>query len=1112
MTTHSSQPALDERYPSPDTGSRSARTPLQEGDPRRIGRYRLTARLGTGGMGVVYLGVAEDGRLVAVKIIRPELADDPQFQARFGREAAALARVRGERVVRVIEAGTDTNGPFLVTEYAAGPLLATSVKSTGPFPAGRLSALAAGLAEALADIHMAGVVHRDLKPSNVILTSRGPKVIDFGIAQVLDSVSLTRTGVTIGSVGYMAPEQFTGQAGPAADIFAWAVTVAYAASGQPPFGTGQTDAVVYRILHVQPDLHAVPATLRPVVQAALAKEPGDRPAAHEILDQLTARLPAPAGSAAMPTVLAPLPVAPAPLITKAPQGPAPLPVAPAPLITEAPQGPARGPRRTRRLARIAIPAAGLAVITALALVALAGRHPQQAGPAGRPGTSLSQPPAAGPFGLYPGQQDRGVFQKISRMTAYGSTIVTTGTEVSDGVVRQQFFFSADGGRSWQLAPVRAASGGQPPLGYQATRVAGGPRGWAAIATGAPGSLWISPNGRSWTLAATHGLPTQPGDGIWVLTATAQGFLAAGQGAGGQAVIWTSPDGITWQRMTAAPLGLIAQGRTLASVSWAASFGDATVISGQYADGQYGTWLSTDGGSAWTPVTIPVTGGAEGTISGLAADGSGLIAVRPGPAADAIVYFSPNGLAWHYAATVGASGGLRPADVRGSAYGFAVTGADAAGNYVAYSSTAPAANSSTGPAASWLPTTSLGPVASYQSHPSATVGADGTVIVAGSTAASRVSQQAVLLQATAAGAVRPVPLARIPGAVVPELKVNSLAAAGGQQVAVGSADGYPAIWHRVGAGPWRLVSSPSLAASAGLSALTSVTHGADGWLAVGVPGPVVLTSANGTTWQPAAGSIAKDLAGVGALSAAAGPGGYVITGKEVEADGSCEAYLFHSADLSSWTRGHDVNDTGGSSQVLAVAADGTGFVSVGSHNDQPALWTTTNGISWTTILLPRPPGATGVLQQIAVNRRRVVAVGVQTSANAITPLVATSPNGGATFAPVAITPLAATSADGGATFAPVAFGVPGADLTVTALAADAAGFTAAIQSGAPGQQSVTPWTSATGTSWTPAPLIGLPAGGSDQLTALVPAGPQVTAIASAATLLSQRLVVLTLPAR
>ena len=1081
MIRHSSQVALDERYLSPDTGSRFARTPLREGDPRWIGRYRLTARLGAGGMGVVYLGVAEDGRLVAVKVIRPELADNSEFRARFGREVAVLARVRGERIVRVIEAGADTNGPFLVTEYAAGPSLTASVEATGPFGPEGLFALAAGLAEALADIHAAGVVHRDLKPSNVILAADGPKVIDFGIARVLDSVSLTRTGMTIGSVGYTAPEQVTGQAGPAADIFAWAVTVAYAASGQPPFGTGATDAVMYRILHGQPDLGAVPAALRPVMEAALAKEPGDRPAAHEILNQLTAWPPAPASPPVAPAVCprqrSRRPRRPCrPRRSRRPRSARP----PA-------ERPERGPRLTRRQARIGIPAALLAGITALALVVLAGRHPQdsqEAGPAGERGTSLSRTLAAGPFGLYPGQQDRGVFQTIGRMTAYGSTIVTTGTQVSDGVVRQQFFVSADGGRSWQLAPVRAVSGGQPALGYQATRVAGGPRGWAAIATGAPGALWTSPNGRSWTLAATHGLPTQPGDSIWVLTSTAQGFLAAGQGTAGQAVIWTSPDGVTWQRMTAAPLGLTAQGRTLASVSWAASAGNATVISGQYADGQYGTWLSTDGGSAWTPVTVPVTGGAEGTVSGLAADSSGLIAVRPGRADDAIAYFSPNGLTWQYAATLGAAGGFRPGAVRGSADGFAVTGIDAAGNYVAYSST--------GSAASWLPTTSLGPVASYQSAPAATVGAGGTVTVAGSTAASRVSQQAVLLQATTA-AVRLVPLARIPGAVVPELKVNSLAVAGGQQVAVGSADGYPAIWHRAAGGRWRLVSSPSLAASSGLSALTSVTHGTDGWLAVGVPGPVVLTSANGTTWQPAAGSIARDLSGVVGLSAAAGPGGYVIVGKEVDPDGSCEAYVWHSADLASWTRAHDVNDTSGSSQVLAVAADGTGFVSVGSHNGQPALWTTTNGTSWTTIVLPLPAGATGVLQQIAVNGGRVVAAGVQTSADAISPL-------------------AAVSADGGATFAPVSFGVPGTDLAVTALTADAGGFTAAVQSGAPGQQAVTAWTSAAGTSWTPGPVSGLPAGGSDQLTALVPAGPRVTAIASAATLLSQRPAVLTLPAR
>ena len=180
--------------------------------------------------------------------------------------------------------------PFLVTEYAAGPTLAGYVESAGPLDAGMQLGLAAGLAEALAAIHGAGVVHRDLKPGNVILAADGPKVIDFGIAQMLDSAALTQTGMTIGTTGYMAPEQVTGQAGPAADVFGWAVTLAFAASGQPPFGTGPTDAVVYRILHAQPNIAAVPEGLRSVVAAALAKDPQDRPAAHEILDRLATLL------------------------------------------------------------------------------------------------------------------------------------------------------------------------------------------------------------------------------------------------------------------------------------------------------------------------------------------------------------------------------------------------------------------------------------------------------------------------------------------------------------------------------------------------------------------------------------------------------------------------------------------------------------------------------------------------------------------------------------------------------------------------------------------------------------------------------------------------------
>jgi serine/threonine protein kinase len=246
-------------------------------------------------MGVVYLGAAKDGSQVAVKVLRPELADDAEFRARFSREVAMLARVRGVCTVRVIEADTESPRPFLVTEYAGGPSLSEYIETNGPLSAAMAYGLATGLAEALTAIHIAGVVHRDLKPSNVILAESGPKVIDFGIAQALDSTAVTKTGMTVGSAGFMAPEQIMGRAGQAADIFAWAVTVSYAASGQPPFGTGTSDAILYRILHAKPDIAAVPPPLRPLVEAALAKDPQSRPAAHELLGWLTNEL-APADS------------------------------------------------------------------------------------------------------------------------------------------------------------------------------------------------------------------------------------------------------------------------------------------------------------------------------------------------------------------------------------------------------------------------------------------------------------------------------------------------------------------------------------------------------------------------------------------------------------------------------------------------------------------------------------------------------------------------------------------------------------------------------------------------------------------------------------------------
>ncbi|HEV2254096.1 MAG TPA: serine/threonine-protein kinase [Streptosporangiaceae bacterium] len=274
---------------------------MRETDPPRVGSYHLLARLGAGGMGVVYLASGQDGRPVALKLLRPEMSDDAEFRKRFSREVTALHRVQGVCTVRVIDADTTAARPYLVTEYAEGPSLAEYVESRGPMDPKMLYGLATGLAEALTAIHAAGIVHRDLKPSNVLLTPGGPKVIDFGIAQVLEATAVTRAGMTVGSAGYMAPEQIMGRAGTAADLFSWAVTVAYAASGQAPFGGGTSEAILYRILHGTPDTAAVPDSLRPQVTAALSKDPHDRPAAAELLSQLTRTAVVPAAGADNPT-------------------------------------------------------------------------------------------------------------------------------------------------------------------------------------------------------------------------------------------------------------------------------------------------------------------------------------------------------------------------------------------------------------------------------------------------------------------------------------------------------------------------------------------------------------------------------------------------------------------------------------------------------------------------------------------------------------------------------------------------------------------------------------------------------------------------------------------
>jgi serine/threonine protein kinase len=266
---------------------------LQPGDPPLIGPYRLVGRLGSGGMGEVFLGLSAGGRPVAVKVIRTELAAEPEFRVRFGREVAAARQVSGLFTVMVVDADVDGPVPWLATAYVPGPSLAEAVSAHGPLPMRSVLALAAGLAESLSAIHAAGVVHRDLKPSNVLLAEDGPRVIDFGISRAVESTSLTQAGLVVGSPGFMSPEQAVDyEVGPPSDIFSLGAVIAFAATGQGPFGTGTTAALLYRVVHSSPSLDQVPAEVRPLVERCLAKDPGQRPTASRLLTEVGAIAPA----------------------------------------------------------------------------------------------------------------------------------------------------------------------------------------------------------------------------------------------------------------------------------------------------------------------------------------------------------------------------------------------------------------------------------------------------------------------------------------------------------------------------------------------------------------------------------------------------------------------------------------------------------------------------------------------------------------------------------------------------------------------------------------------------------------------------------------------------
>ena len=619
----------------------------------------------------------------------------------------------------------------------------------GALPPARAAGIVSQVASALDAAHGADLVHRDVKPANILLATPAGEadyvyLSDFGVSkQVTRSMTLTGTGQFLGTPDYAAPEQgrdvrLDGRA----DQYALACVAYHLLTGAPPFERQSPTAVLMAHLSEPPPSvrtrrPELPEAVDRVLARALAKVPEKRyGSCQEFADALRGALGLAPGRADVP--------AGPPTVASTGRASADLSAIRSEQATQARPAQAKGssllqsassgagPPHPGRFAAdrswdvLRLGAWVLVGLLVLAGVSLAGfrlathHSPKPV----RVGDQSPAPPTAGPP-VNPAQQPAGVARDIERVVAAGNTIVTTGSQGSGSGKRQQFFVSVDGGATWYQAPLQQAGGGQPTAGSVAELIAGGPRGWLAEGSRA---IWTSKNGLSWTLAATHGIaPQLPGDTIDAVTATADGFLAAG-GAENQAVIWISQDGTTWRRLPASKLGLQAAGRTPTNIQYATSRGNDTLIS----DGS-SVWLSTDGGTSWTWVPVPADHDASDGISGLSFDGSGLIAVRPGTGASGapggVAYFSRNGQGWHFAGLIDPAGGWKPVVVKGSDYGFVVTG-NASGQNVAYAST--------GTGATWRPTKPLGRIPGTAIK-SATIGSNDTVIAVGS-----VGQQVVFI--------------------------------------------------------------------------------------------------------------------------------------------------------------------------------------------------------------------------------------------------------------------------------------------------------------------------------------------------------------------------------
>jgi outer membrane protein assembly factor BamB len=480
---------------------------LTAADPQAVGEFRLRARLGAGGMGQVFLATSPGGRMVAIKVIHPELARDSEFVRRFRAEVEAARRVSGMYTAPVVAAGVEDWPPWLATAFVPGPSLADIVSRYGPMPVPALWRLAAGLADALRAIHAAGLVHRDLKPANVLLASDGPRVIDFGISRAVTDSRLTATGAIIGTPSYMSPEQVEGNvAGPASDVFSLGSVLAFAASGMPPFSAGpggSSASVMYRVVHAPPELGMVPAEVRELIQACLAKEAAWRPD----LGQVAARSAAAAEYLGMsPVAFWPPEVA---------------------RVIEAQQ------------AALAAEVEALPVPSPAGMPALQGASAGQGAPAGWPRTDPSRPGPPDPTGAWAPAWASG-------QTGPAALPAPSGARVN--VSRRNLLIGAGaggavlaGGIAAWVVTSRSPGNTSRATGYSSTR-AGAPVAARAGGTGAGTGGGTGPGSAAWTFPTSNEILSNPGMGNGVVyVGSKDNYVYAINAATGK-LIWRSWQG------------------------------------------------------------------------------------------------------------------------------------------------------------------------------------------------------------------------------------------------------------------------------------------------------------------------------------------------------------------------------------------------------------------------------------------------------------------------------------------------------------------------------------------------------------------------------------------